>query len=144
MADASQPARGPRHSQVCLCPERWTGEHAVHLPHEALLTLARKVHAAADDDDPQRLEQAALHLFDALATHVRDEDVTMGALSPALVRILGRGQERLLSLAAELAAEAAAGCTSTSELCRTRTEELLALLVLQARDEHVAPYDPAA
>jgi len=111
---------------------------------EALLTLARKVHAAADDDDPQRLEQAALHLFDALATHVRDEDVTMGALSPALVRILGRGQERLLSLAAELAAEAAAGCTSTSELCRTRTEELLALLVLQARDEHVALYDPAA
>ena len=110
---------------------------------EALLTLARKVHAAADDD-PQCLEQAALHLFDALATHVRDEDVTMGALSPALVRILGRGQERLLSLAAELAAEAAAGCTSTSELCRTRTEELLALLVLQARDEHVALYDPAA
>ena len=144
MAEASRLDRLSHHAHARPHPDRWPGGRGQHLNHEALLTLARKVHAAALDDDPQHLEQAALHLYDALAAHVREEAVTMTALSPAQGRLVGRGQARLVAVAAELASEAAAGCTQPPEQCRNRTEELLALLVLQARDERTSLHHPAA
>jgi len=144
MAGPSRPDRLPHRAQARLHPGRWPGGQGLHLHHEALLTLARKIHAAALDDDPQRLEQATLYLFDALASHLRDETVAMTTLSPAQARILERGQQRLLALAAELVDEAASGCTQPPERCRRCTEEFLAFLALQARDERIALDDPAA
>lgn len=124
-------------------PDRWTTAPGGPLAHEALLTLARKVQSAAADEDPSHLEQAARHLRDALASHVRDEAAVMIDLPPEEARIFGRGQKRLLSLIAELVDEAAGGCRQPPERCQNRTEELLALLVLQARDEQSALHDRA-
>ena len=144
MADRSQPDRCSYSAAPRPHPGRWPGGPVPHLRHEALLTLARKVHAAALDNDPQRLQQAALHLIETLAVHVRDETPALLGLAPPQARILGRGQQRLLSEAKDLASEAAGGCTQPPERCRNRTEELLALLVLQARDERVAFHDVSA
>lgn len=144
MADRSQPDRSSHHAELRPHPGQWPGGPVPHLLHEALLTLARKVHAAALDDDPQRLQQAALHLIDTLVVHVSDEAHAMSRLSPPQARILGRGQQRLLTAATELVDEAVGGCTYPPEWCRNRTEELLALLALQARDERVALHDPTA
>jgi hypothetical protein len=47
--------------------------------HEELLTLARKVQAAASDGDSDRLERASVKLYDALLAHV-------GAERPDLVQ----------------------------------------------------------
>lgn len=116
----------------------------MHLHHEALLTLARKVYAAAGDGDPKRLEQAAGLFLDALSTHVGDEAVAMTQLSPGDARILRRGHGRLLTIAAELTANGANGCLGVPQRCASRAEELLALLVLQARDEQRVWPDAAA
>jgi hypothetical protein len=116
----------------------------LHLHHEALLTVARKIPAAAEDGDVLRLEQAAELFLDALTTHVGDEAGAMIKLLPAEARILRRGQVRLLSLATELIRDAAAGCSESPRRCVNRTEEVLALLTLQARDERFALHDPVA
>lgn len=122
---------------------RLTGD-GLHLHHEALLTVARKIQAAADDGDVQRLEQAADLFVDALATHVDDEAGAMTKLSPAEARILRRGQVRLLAFATELIREATHGCSESPRRCVNRTEEVLALLTLQAKDERLALHDPVA
>jgi len=116
----------------------------LHLHHEALLTVARKIQAAADDGDVQRLEQAAEFFLDALATHVDDEAGAMTKLSPAEARILRRGQVRPLAFATELIREASHGCSESPRHCVNRTEEVLALLTLQAKDERLALHDPVA
>lgn len=121
-----------------------SGYDGLHLHHEALLTLVRKIQAAADDGDAQRLEQAAELFLDALTTHVGDEAGAMSKLFPAEERILRRGQVRLLALTTELIREAADGCSESPERCVNRAEEVLALLTLQARDERFALHDPVA
>ncbi|MGH9030336.1 MAG: hypothetical protein ACRDV4_12080 [Acidimicrobiales bacterium] len=112
--------------------------------HEGLMTLARKVHAAASDKDAVRLEQAARHLLDALRTHIEDEAVAMIHLSPPDARTLVQGQARLSAAVEALIADAARGCSGPPRRCVNRAEELLAFLVLQARDEHLAGCDRAA
>jgi len=114
------------------------------LGHEGLLTLARKVHATTGDRDVQRLAQLAREFTDALAVHLDDEVVAMTHLPPAQARILRRGQQRLSSAAEALVGEAARGCPGPPLTCSGRAEELVALLVLQARDERLALHDPAA
>jgi hypothetical protein len=124
--------------------DRWIGGTSVHLRHEALITLARKVCAAADDGDPVRLERAAVHLLDALTSHLSDEAIAMAALPPVEARGLQRGQRHLLSLAAKVVEEAARGCVRRLGYCSNHSEDLLAQLMLQARDERVALDDPTA
>lgn len=105
------------------------------LDHESLLTLARKVHAAASDRDPQRLDSALRHFAAALQVHVDHETSTMLRVEPAEARMLKRGQERLLASVKELVDQSILGCAGKPETCSLRAEETLALLVLQARDE---------
>jgi hypothetical protein len=114
------------------------------LDHEALLTLARKVDAAASDNDAERLRRAAEHLLGALTTHVRAEASDINHLPTTRARSLRHGQQRLLDLAAEIVGEADDGCSLPAGRCRLRTEELLAYLTLQARDERLQAHDPAA
>jgi len=116
---------------------------SLHLHHEDLLTVARKIEAAAADGDVQRLEQAAGLFLDALTTHVGDEAGAMARLSPAEERILRRGQVRLLAFANDLITEATHGCSKSPRRCVNRAEEVLALLRLQAGDERLALHDPA-
>ncbi len=114
------------------------------LGHEALLTLARKVRAAADDTDAHRLEEAARLFALALERHLRAEAVPLSQMVPAQARILRRGQHRIGALAAALVADATGGCSAPHRECRSRADELVALLSLQARDEHLALGRPAA
>lgn len=106
--------------------------------HESLLTLARKVHAAADDGDRDHLEKAARQFVEALASHLDEERMDLQRLSPPDDRILRRGQARVVTAASSLVQDAARGCSETSGACSARAEQLLALLVLQARDERMA------
>lgn len=116
----------------------------MHRGHESLLTLARKVHAAAVDDDVPRLGRATQQLSEALAVHLDNEAVAMLRLSPAEARVLRRGQLRLAVATQALSADAARGCPGPAGRCAPRAEELLALLALQAEDERFAGCDPAA
>lgn len=117
---------------------------AAPLGHEELLTLARKVRAAADDSDPERLTQAARRFSTALDRHLRDEALPLSRMLPADARLLKKGQGRICALAASLLEDASKGCPVPNRACRARADELLALLSLQARDEHLALDQPAA
>ena len=119
------------------------GQH-MPLRHEALLTLARKVQAAAEDGDIHRLEHAASYLLDELALHVLDERTALVALAPNEERMLARGQAHLVSDAAALAEAISTGCAGQTEQCVDRAEDLVARLYLQAHDERLAFCDPAA
>lgn len=105
------------------------------MSHEALLTLACKVRAAADDGDPERLEQTTRRFSAALAGHLRYESAALGRMAPAEARLLKKGQGRICSLAADLLDDATRGCPVAHRDCRSRADELVALLRLQARDE---------
>jgi hypothetical protein len=103
--------------------------------HEELLTLARKVQAAAEDGDRDRLEGASLKLYDALLAHVGAERPDLRRLPPPELRVLARGQRRVLDELAELASRAhmIGACH-----CATRAADLVARLFLQAADERRA------
>lgn len=103
--------------------------------HEELLTLARKLRAAAADGDPDRVEAASLKLYDALLAHLGTEQPELRRLPPPELRVLARGQRRLLDELAELAARAH---MSGPCRCATRAAELNARLFLQATDERLA------
>ena len=103
------------------------------LSHEALLTLARKTEAAARDGDRDRLEASALHLFEALVDHLGAERPTLSELSPGENRLLQRGQQRVIDMLVDLAVVAQ---TPGPCRCQALAEQLLALLTLQAEDEH--------
>jgi hypothetical protein len=109
------------------------------LEHDALLTLARKTEAAAHDGDRDRLEAAALHLFEALVEHVGAEQFDLSHLAPGEGRLLSRGQQRIVGLLVELAigAEAPGPCR-----CDDLAQQLLAQLSLQADDERLAGVAP--
>ncbi|MCU4186020.1 hypothetical protein K6U06_16745 [Acidiferrimicrobium sp. IK] len=113
-------------------------ETARPLDHEALLTLARKVCAAAYDADPSRMASAAKHFSDAFGRHLLVETVALGRVTPREARILRKGQERICALASELAVSAGRHCQRPQHDCESRAQQLLALLTLQARDEHHA------
>lgn len=106
--------------------------------------MAREIQAAAYDGDEQRLQRTAELFLDAFRTHVCDEAGAMASLSPTEVRLLRRGQARLLALATGVLRDAAGGCSGPPRRCANRAEELLAFLTLQARDERCALHDPAA
>ncbi len=105
------------------------------LDHEALLTLARKTEAAAHDGDPDRLETAALHLFEALVDHVGAERLDLAHVAPGEGRLLLRGQQRVMDVLVELAvaAQAPGPCH-----CDNLAQQLFAQLSLQAGDERLA------
>lgn len=111
---------------------------AAALDHEALLTLARKLCAAASDGDVGHLKTATREFETALAGHLREEAATVTELDPARERMLYRGQERLWSATTQLVWNADHGCPHPSQYCSERAQELLALMTLQAHDEHRA------
>jgi hypothetical protein len=112
------------------------GQRKTQAPgHDGLLTLALKVHAAAVDGEPERLERAARRFSNALADHLDQEALLLSRLAPPEARILRRGQDRLATTARFLIGQATGNCQHDAVHCSTRTEELVALLVLQARDE---------
>jgi phosphopantothenate synthetase len=105
------------------------------LCHEALLTLARKLEAAAADDDRDRVEHAASRLLGALVDHIRAEKAEiaeMGELDPDRARDLVRGQERIVDHLVPLAAGARDADLSVVDGLALR---LIAELSLQADDE---------
>lgn len=122
----------------------WIARPAAPLSHEALLTLARKVRAAAADTDPERLRQAARRFSIALDRHLQSEASTLNRMAPKEARLLKNGQKRICNLAAAVLDDADRGCPVPHRDCRSRAEELVALLSLQAEDEHHALDRPAA
>ncbi len=122
----------------------WIARQALPLGHEALLTLARKVRAAAADTDPERAEVAARHFSAALDRHLQAEAGPLSRVVPAEAHMLKKGQDRICALAADLLADASRGCPVPHRDCCARAGELVALLSLQARDEHHALDRPAA
>lgn len=115
------------------------------LGHEPLLTLARNLQAAATDRDPARLEDAAQRFSAALDRHLRAEVSQLKRMAPAQARILKRGQDRISALASSLVIDARSDCPAHSGDCQARAGELVALLSIQARDEHHHAMDrPAA
>lgn len=107
------------------------------LDHEGLLTLARKAHGAAGDADTIRLREDLDTFVHALAHHLDHELPALSHLPPAEARLLRRGQARVSGAARALLHDAADGCSGSGGRCTARTEELLALLTLQAGDERL-------
>ncbi|MDA8357808.1 MAG: hypothetical protein M0Z95_16310 [Actinomycetota bacterium] len=105
------------------------------LEHDGLLTLARRVHAAARDADTVRLIEDLGAFVHALAHHLDREVSTLTRLSPADARLVRRGQARVSAAARELLRDADGGCTGPGRRCAARAEELLALLTIQTLDE---------
>jgi hypothetical protein len=124
--------------------QRPTMAHHGRLRHEALLTLARKVHAAALDGDIEHLERTAAYLREALVDHLKGERRFLLRVPPGTARDLARGQARLLSDVSALLNAAVTGCGDERDRCAARAEEVIARLYLQARDERVISRDPAA
>lgn len=108
------------------------------LDHQALLTLARKVYAAAGDCDCGHMGAAAKDFAGALGAHLRHETFTETEITAGQERNLRRGQVRLWSAANDLLTEADRGCPHSPSYCRSKAEELLALLTIQADDERRA------
>lgn len=106
------------------------------LGHEPLLTLARNLQAAATDRDPARLDDAARRFSAALDRHLRAEASQLNRMAPAQARILKKGQDRISALASSLVDDARWDCAALSGDCQARAGELVALLSIQARDEH--------
>jgi hemerythrin-like domain-containing protein len=104
------------------------------LAHDALLTLTHKAEAAARDGNRDRVESAALHLFETLVAHVDAERQALTRLPPGEHRLLARGQQRIIDLVVDLATEAA----STEPChCHDTVDRLLGFLTMQADDERL-------
>ena len=103
------------------------------LTHEELLTLARKVQAAAHDDDSHRLTYARVRLAGALTAHLEAEHEALARVPEPQREVLARGRQRLVHLLTELATP------GRGEPRRDRShiaDDLLHALGLQAADEH--------
>lgn len=111
--------------------------------HERLLTLARRINAAAGDGDVERLRRAVTEFADALADHLQTERPRMASVTPAEERILRRGQARLWSSTSELLHDARGSCEGRRGACASHAEELLAQLTMQAHDEARSLADPS-
>ena len=105
------------------------------LGHDELLTLARKVQAAAVDGNRDRLVASTSQLYEALVEHIDAEHLEMLRLPVAESRRLSRGQQRIIDDLVQLLAEAhTAGCFH----CVASAGQLLAELYLQGDDERLA------
>lgn len=102
------------------------------MSHEDLMTLARKIAAAAHDHDPERIEGASLRLFEAFVAHVGAERSTLLDLPPGDARMLLRGQQRVIEQLVELAISAELGGECQ---CEAVADDLVARLSLQSEDE---------
>ncbi len=108
------------------------------LDHGGLLTLVRKAHAAAGDADIKRLNDDLETFVHALAAHLDNEMLLLTRVPPGEARILRRGQARVSAAARALLHEATGSAADVPGRCAAHTEQLLALLALQARDERLA------
>jgi hypothetical protein len=103
------------------------------LTHDELLTLARKVQAAAHDNDAHRLAYARVRLAGALTTHLEAEHEALERVPEPQRELLARGRHRLVHLLSELAKP------TRAEQRRDHSDiadDLLHALGLQAADEH--------
>jgi len=102
------------------------------LGHEVLLTLARKLEAAASDGERDRAEAAAGRLLDALVDHIRAEQPEMAHLSAGERGEVARDQQRLVDHLVESSVD-----IRNEDLARgdERARQLLAELTVQADDE---------
>ncbi len=107
------------------------------LDHEELLTLARKVAAAAEDGEGRRAEAAARRLLVALRDHVAAERVDLARLSPHDHRRLVRGQHQVLELLDDLARAASRPARRGARPAHL-ARQLVARLSLQAEDERIS------
>jgi hypothetical protein len=101
------------------------------LGHEELLTLARKVEAAASDGDRGHLESAAEQFLDELMDHLQAERVNLAELPSEDGTILVRRQQQLVDLAVELTAAAQ---RLEPRQCESLASQLVAMLSLTAND----------
>lgn len=103
--------------------------------HEELLTLARKVEAAATDHDRGRVEASSLRLFEALVDHIGVERSEFLRIPPGESRLLARGQQRVINrlIDVALAAQSPGPCR-----CADGAAGLVAELAVQAADERLA------
>ncbi len=108
------------------------------LDHEALLTLARKVEAAARDDDHERLTVAVQRLSDALVDHLSAERPQLARLPPGPGHLLEDGQERILELLADIARVVAQSPTPDPRYGVNLVRQVSAELSLQAEHERLA------
>jgi hypothetical protein len=100
--------------------------------HEVLLTMARKLRAAAQDRDGRRFSRESHRFLDELATHLAGEAHDLSGLPDASRLELAEGQHRLMELAQVLAL----GDPDIS--LDPSAEELLALLQWQRERERRA------
>lgn len=112
-----------------------SGGRECTLGHEGVLTLARKVQAAAQDADADRLADATGRFAEGLACHVLAETPAFVALAPPEARIIEPGSARLVALTEALLDDAERGGTQVSPTSAQRADEIVALLTLQIDDE---------
>ena len=93
---------------------------------------------ATREGDRDRLEWAAYSLLHMLGSHLHDEAGVLVRLPPQEARLLERGQRRLLSVLDEFVAETIVGCTQPVWRYLDQAEEILALCLLEVRDERTA------
>lgn len=105
------------------------------LNHEQLLTLARKVQAAARDRDTDRLSRANFRLFAALVDHLGGEAAALVHLPPGEARLLRRGQERVVDAVVDVALSSQTSGRSCR--CAELADALVAQLSLQTDDERI-------
>jgi hypothetical protein len=103
--------------------------------HAALLTRARKAHAAASDGDRPRFEREAVNLLAAFRAHVADEAEMIARLAGPVGDAVQRGQQELHEVISTLAAS----CEHTDlRLCMRLGSLVEAMLVVQVTREHEA------
>jgi len=100
--------------------------------HLDLLGHVRDLQTAAAGTDTAKLTHAIRRLRDQLDAHVAAERREQGPTQGAASEAVHRGQQRLLSLVANLEEEA---CQDSTRPCAVRVAELAALLRRQAAVE---------
>ena len=105
------------------------------LDHEALLTLAHRIEAAARDGEHDRLLSTARRFSQALSDHLDAERPIVACRPPGDRRRLERGQQRVVDLTRELSTTAVAAPSGSDRRCAGLAARLVAELVVQAGDE---------
>lgn len=101
--------------------------------HDALLTAAQRVVAAADDHDVMRLRHEAHELVKRLATHLAIEQPAVDGLPSFSRGLIQRGQQRLLAAALAIAETRATECQACG--CADLARDLAAHLIVEANAE---------
>lgn len=103
--------------------------------HDALLTRANKVRAAASDHDVDRLQREVGALLDGFVVHVEQERAQVRHLPTSSARMLERGQERLLAGLVALLAEVGDEATVDPCRCELLCGEVMVQLTVQTDAE---------